>query len=96
MNKVFYSAIFSFLTFALFSAPVRSNIGGISISRIQQGCDDLPDGCVAVEYLESTGEAHCIDTGIVIDDNYYSISCDMIRVKNATTSYGRYWGSYSG
>ena len=73
---------------------VRANMGGLATSYIQNRGGGLPDGCVAIEYLESAGGKQWIDTGIVVDDNNYVLKCDMERTQVPSAAWCRYFGSY--
>ena len=49
-----------------------------------------------VEYIESTG-TQTIDTGIVVDDNYYVLQCDMCSsTLGQSVAWSTYFGSYNG
>ena len=53
----------------LFAEPVRSMLGADGSSIVQTDGHDLPDGIVAVEFLESTG-TQWIETGIFPSSDY--------------------------
>lgn len=76
------------------SGIVRANMGGLATSYIQNRGGGLPDGCVAIEYLESAGGIQWIDTGIVVDDNNYVLKCDMERTQVPSLAWCGYFGSY--
>lgn len=83
--------LYSFIAFALFltttfSSPVKSNLG----AKGTEWCDfksDLPDGIVAVKYIESTGEQY-IDTGILMDYSHITFGGTLSTSSAGTGGFG--------
>ena len=65
----------------LFAEPVRSMLGADGSSIVQTNRHDLPDGIVAVEFLESTGTQY-IDTGIALSNASLADITWVVEVMN--------------
>ena len=59
-----FALCISALAIVCFGGIVKSNIGSRGIGYIEESGIPLPDGVVAVKYLESTG-SQWIDTGVI-------------------------------
>lgn len=73
------------------AAPVRSGVSSAHIGRMEvfrEPPEPLPDGCVAVEYLESDGTAY-VNTGIKMERTY-GFLIDFTTFSGAGKSYAHY------
>lgn len=85
--KKLLAFVFSVLLLSGMCSLVKSSIGARGVSYIEdKGSSPLPEGAVAVEWIESTG-SELIDTGIVIDDENYVLSIDMVRIAQSTVYF---------
>ena len=81
------------IPFVSLASPVRSSDGGLGMQFQMDIPDDppLPDGVIAVEYIESTGQ-QWIDTGIPYNSFTDEIKCSVEVTE--VSQYGAVFGTF--